>query len=843
MWESNFGAWLKTESPLFWICGNPASGKSTLINYLANAHQTKALLEEGVDGKWTCINHFFDFRAGNGIANNFEGLLRSLLFQFLDELPNFVFAGTPLQKLGSLNRDSKKRYFNRLGIDGMRQTLIQAVQQMKGPMLILLDGLDEYAGDKVDLVVFINELCTKNLKICLASRPEPPFPDAFCNIPSFEMNRLNRKGIHVFITQTTYDMFPQYRLTNQSQIEKLAHEIVELSQGVFLWAQFAVSELVKGFNRGEEPGSQLLWKRLNGMPRELEDISSRIVRNLSSEDRSITQLVLLLVTSACGTVTVELLRYMAPASAEFFRKHLIPPFPDNMTSANLKKRILAATGGLIEALPGRARWSMDGEELDCIVIRLVHRSVKTYLDTKGWEELLGAQYDPVLPHEYWMHACVWIIKATHWLIPTTRSNDKRDYRFDYPAIYLLGTSRARENHLNQVPSTNINSSTGCSRLALSYAICYLPTHASSFEAISSKSTYASMKDALSQQVVVNHAPVNRSNICSCQRRGSLKELRNGHFTDAIHLAIGHSLCGFIADYLEDKTEESLSARKMMTRRRCEATLISRAMQLMYSLRDLPISKEAMVLEYAHDFAVGDPGPARVKTLQTILKFYPKVTEPQILIAVKDSSFEVIKELLLYCGTGNLQAQVNEEFALVRHRELLNKSWWSPRFGLFSAVSKRGLHKMENVEEIKGIIRLLLERGDDINAQCGPFGTALHSLVDEMYYHGHYQQRLLGILIRNGININTQGPLGNALEFLWRLANTSRVTELTDVLKQGDMIQQLIRAGATNNRADPNGLVPSVEAMMNWAENWDAYGECKRFYMHGPAEAVSGTGNP
>jgi hypothetical protein len=837
VWESDFSAWLKMDSPLFWISGNPASGKSTLMNYLASAQQTKALLEEGFDGKWTCINHFFDFRAGAGIANNFEGLLRSLLFQFLKEIPDVVFAGASLQALGSLSRKSQKRYFNQLGIGGIRQILIQAVQQIKGRMMILLDGLDEYAGEKVDLIVFINELCTKDLKICLASRPEPPFPDAFCNIPSFEMHRLNRKGIHAFITQTTYDMFPQYRLVNQPQIENLAQKITELSQGVFLWAQFAVYELVKGFNRGEEPGSRPLWQRLEEMPRELEHIYSRIVRNLSSEDRSIAHLVLLLVTSACETVTVELLQYIVPALSEFLSKHPIPPFPDEMNSANLKKRILAATGGLIEALPGLARWSMDDQELQCFVVRLIHRSVKNYLDAKGWEELSGARYHPALPHEYWLQACVRIVKAAHSLISTAQPDDEPYSRFWYPTIQLCdskGTSRAIEHNSHQLSPTNIFGSAEGARLALSYAISYLPTHASNWEAISGKSTYSIIKDVLYQQVVILHASL-FDGTCACQRRGNLERRRNGRITDAIHLAIGHSLSGFVVNYLEEKNEQSLSARKMITPQSCEATPISRALHLLSSFRDLTISEEAMVFEYAHDFAVADPGPERVKTLQTILKFYPKVTESHVLMAVKGSSFEVVRELLLYCGNGKLQTQDSEELALVRHRELLNKSWRPWWLGLFWAVGKRRLYEAQDPEDTERIIGLLLERGDDINAQCGPFGTALHSLVDEIEYTGSRSSRMLEILLRNGLNINTQGQLGNGLEFLWRLANTSRWRKMKYVYEHRNMIQQLIRKGATNNQEDPNGLVPSVEAMMNWGKNWDAYQECKRFYMHGPAE--------
>lgn len=91
----------------------------------------------------------------------------------------------------------------------------------------------------------------------------------------------------------------------------------------------------------------------------------------------------------------------------------------------------------------------------------------------------------------------------------------------------------------------------------------------------------------------------------------------------------------------------------------------------------------------------------------------------------------------------------------------------------------------------------------------------------------------------GANINVYGPFGNPLELLWRLANSSdRGEKMCETYQH--IIRHLIRKGAVNNRPDPNGLVPTVEFMENWATNSSRYEECMRIYHHGPTPVEPGS---
>lgn len=180
---------------------------------------------------------------------------------------------------------------------------------------------------------------------------------------------------------------------------------------------------------------------------------------------------------------------------------------------------------------------------------------------------------------------------------------------------------------------------------------------------------------------------------------------------------------------------------------------------------------------------------------------------------------------------------------------------------------------------------LMRRGEDINAQCGPFGTVLHSIVDgipqnfALFTSSVY---LLDIFLQNGANINAAGPYGNALEFLWKIANTDEQQTIASVCGHRDVMRHLIKRGAVNNQPDPNGLIPSIDYMENWPgvdderldqlrgaarldlylesdderldlegddENHEtmaflkAYKECRRYYLHGPRDSNAMTRDP
>lgn len=410
LWTSTFEAWLKNDTHLFWISGKPASGKSTLMNYIATAPETLSILQSLGHGQWERICFFFDFRAGGGIANNMEGFLRCLLYQISKEIPDLCDLDPDLVdfvKRKSRNRNTQSSDFG-IPIHMLRKALVQGIQSCGANLLILLDGLDEYEGNKAELTNFIKALRRDGVKICTASRPEPPFPDAFAGLPSFRMQDLNFAAIKASGVEVLQNFYSN-RQYEQSALLSLAEDIAHKSQGVFLWARFAIDELIKGLTEGEELGSPALERRLEEVPPELKQIYSRIFQRTSQSKRNAAGLFLLLICYQAKFLTTEIL-----GDAVNLIRPSWPRCLDSGTKlsrendGSFTRRLLAATGGTVD-IYAQGMVGMGRFELRCNVPRLIHRTVKTYLELGGWHDLIGDMFYPALGHETWLKICTQLL--------------------------------------------------------------------------------------------------------------------------------------------------------------------------------------------------------------------------------------------------------------------------------------------------------------------------------------------------------------------------------------------------------------------------------------------------
>lgn len=716
------------------------------------------------------------------------------------------------------------------------------------------------------MISFIKELCFLNMKICLASRPEPPFPDAWSGTPGFKMHRLNKPGIRAFTSQTLNDVVSRIQYA-RADLEALIDRITELSQGVFLWARFAVSQMITGLTHGEEIDTTLLWHRLDDMPRELEQIYSRIIQNSSPRARSLSTVILALVTSAYDTLTIEQIHFIISK---------LPPCMDDVigptnvtgfeTPASFKRRVLAATGGLTETLPGVAvnlvqrplkddhpfpYYSREMEEWfaqapQCTILRLVHRTVKAYLDSKGgWDELTGGRFYTSLPHEIWMRAGIMTIKANTTVITNATRMERRDRRmfFSYPALAVkenssnsddLETTQTMERGPASLPSQGEDISLPNPgediHLALSYSIRNVPHHALNFETLSGKPSYDILRDGLSNTVANAHYDAfGPFATCACFP-GSFYGAPISAFTD-MSLMIGHTLLLCLKEYLEKEGEQNLF-RDSLPQEWYGFTHVGQILDHLQSSNARSPLKKDFVRQCALYDAFHDPylGGAVPKALKLALAHSEAVTDEEVLVAIHSAPLAVAKRVLQCLpGPGTL-LKSSIEWYTVKHKELLPKSLKSISVGLLWAAGKR------DGPQVRSLIELLLKGGEDINALCGPFGTILHSMVDGIVERFHVRAgRLLPyleFLLEKGVDINVPGPYGNVLEFFWRLVNTSHSRSYKDISSRREIICRLIHAGAVNNLPDPNGIVPTVDFMKNWANSKEDFYECLYFYQHG-----------
>ncbi len=757
------------------------------MSHIAQSSKTLETLRQAHGYKWQLVYHFFDFRAGDSIGNNFKGLLRSFLLQLLQKNPDFLSQAPELEAF--VIKDSVN---SRPSINAMYRALKQTIGSCSIRLFVLLDGLDEYEGQKVELVNLINNLGSEHARFCLASRADPPFPDAFHRVPSFEMQRLNTPGIKAFAAQTLQNFFSHSEPYDHMALQTVADGISQRSRGVFLWVRFAIFELIDGLTRGETLDSAALCQRLEQLPQELQDIYSRVFRRGTQGDRETAGLVLLLISFAQSELVVEMLR----EAVDLLPRNLVP-FQDSilsssdksfMTDRAFQKAVLAATGGTIET---QIQYDFILEK-SVFLIRLSHRTVKSYLDLRGWQELLGDNFSQGLGHALWLQICSKALllerSSSKWLSLREEREEPRE-GLDAPYCW-------------------------------DYALRHLGIHAMLFEEESQKSSFPLISSGLSTEFVHAHLQISDKQCARCCFGLPVDLMR-----EPIHLAIAHGCLRYVEDYLSvegrDISREAPNVRRVAIWCAC---------------RDLHTTNITRVVECDRILAV-------------VLKHHPLVEDDDLIAALLGGSPAALRTLLHYRGPGKLHLRCPTNYP---GRHVWEKG---EQYGPLYIVGERGSPERGSSDpETEAIIDLLLERGEDMNDLCGPLGTILHNYLQQDEYMTNYNYKFTELLIEKGLDINRSGPQGNALEYLWEVANERAGNLLAGHQALRLTICHLIDLGSVNRRQDPNGLVPSVDEMRNFAvwkgralykdnfedtveerEAWQK--ERVRYYMEGPLDSA------
>jgi hypothetical protein len=371
--------WLSNGTGVFWIQGNPGSGKSTLVNYLKEHSQTRACFTGAHCQSSIIIRFFFDFRARSGISNSFEGLLRSFLTQMTLEIPKLspVIAEFGRDRGANVQTEAQQEFL--WSTTKFRRALLSALRACTTNTLILIDGVDELEGtgrNMLDMIEFFQDLAKldspeRRIKICIASRPHPLIVTAFGASCGFKLQHHNDNGIKRYIhLRLKIAIQDGYNLTSiELQLTRFAETIRQRSQGVFLWARFAIDETLLGVAEGDNEAE--LWARLQALPDELEEIYARIIKRtvLACGSPEETSIMLQIAYFTRRSLTLE----------EFFtvvQLSLGRPSSDNsFSSVSFENRIRARTGGLVEVV--------DTENASNGRIQLIHETVRTYLDRRN----------------------------------------------------------------------------------------------------------------------------------------------------------------------------------------------------------------------------------------------------------------------------------------------------------------------------------------------------------------------------------------------------------------------------------------------------------------------------
>lgn len=291
---AQFRWWLRSGKGIFHICGKPGSGKSTLMKFIRSQPRTRHELEQWAGCKELVLAYFyFSNNTGDESQMSLDSLYRSILFECLSQCPDLISEVFPSQwrNFNASNADSllESNEFTKPKILDAFNILTSKRLNPRYRLCFFIDGLDEYHGDTYEhwkLARMLRDLSKGNdLKICASSRPHTEYLDTFC-LPDHVrilLQDLNAYDIYVFSRKLleSDEKFPQIR----DVYLDLAAQLSERSEGVFLWAVFAVRMILASLGYGDDP--QTLARDLDIVPEQLDALFEKLLASISKQNRNL----------------------------------------------------------------------------------------------------------------------------------------------------------------------------------------------------------------------------------------------------------------------------------------------------------------------------------------------------------------------------------------------------------------------------------------------------------------------------------------------------------------------------------------------------------------------------
>lgn len=365
--------WLPGPNGFFWVSGKPGSGKSTFMKFIADHETTRKYLQQWAGSQELLItSHYFTIY-GTPIQRSLEGLLRSLLHGIFRGQPSLIPRMLPAR--WNL-KSAQPSWTQRELLDALQR--IAEETDVPVNICIFIDGLDEYTGDHFDICQTLIKLSQAPfMKICVSSRPWNVFKDALGGIPdsALYMHELTHDDIHSY-TEDMLRKHPRWTAleeeTSLVSSESLIEEVVEKSNGVFLWVTLVVRLLREGLTNDDSMSD--LRRMLSSFPADLKKFFRHILESVDPFYNDRMTRTLQIALHADKPLFIEMFMF---ADLEYDDENyafkapgrMMPATLSDMTKmfASVSRRINGRCKGLLER---------DGDRM-----QFLHRTVYDFLHT------------------------------------------------------------------------------------------------------------------------------------------------------------------------------------------------------------------------------------------------------------------------------------------------------------------------------------------------------------------------------------------------------------------------------------------------------------------------------
>ena len=222
---------------------------------------------------------FFFWSPGTQLQKSLAGLLRSLIYQIMDKFPELMPMVTSTMGLAQHKLQQLPTWTEHRLRTTLQQLLSNGLEAYR--LCIFIDGLDEYHGNRDELLDLIRDLRGNlRVKFCLSSRPYQSFSDEFESSAMLKLQDLTKPDIRKFISDKLGRApLKVSQVPNPSEwLDETLDEIARKAQGVFLWVTLAVRDQLEGIRNGDDAGQ--LEERLEALPEEIEALYSHMLRGI-----------------------------------------------------------------------------------------------------------------------------------------------------------------------------------------------------------------------------------------------------------------------------------------------------------------------------------------------------------------------------------------------------------------------------------------------------------------------------------------------------------------------------------------------------------------------------------
>jgi len=227
-----------SNSRLFWIMGDPGVGKSAFAAQLTHTHGDTVIAAQFVE--WDKPDH-----------RDAKRVVYSIAFQMATRLPDYRKLLLTLPEIKELDRKDANELFDYL----LANPLKSVINGGREKLLIVIDALDEAVesgrNPLVDMLARNAHHLPAWLGIVVTSRPEfdvkTPF-QALNPLPLDTKSESNKADICDYLNNKL-----AIHLQNQPNPETLLNQILEKSEGVFLYAERFCEDVRQGYISLDQP--------------------------------------------------------------------------------------------------------------------------------------------------------------------------------------------------------------------------------------------------------------------------------------------------------------------------------------------------------------------------------------------------------------------------------------------------------------------------------------------------------------------------------------------------------------------------------------------------------------